>query len=345
MAKGTVMTAARWKLVSGAIAAITLLAATACSSSSKDDNEILIYNAQHESLTKEWAEAFTKETGIKVTLRQGGDTDLGNQLVAEGSASPADVFLTENSPAMALVENAGLFADLDQQSLAQVPEQYRPSTGKWTGVAARSTVFVYNTGKLPADQLPASLLDLQNPQWKGRWSAGVSGADFQAIVAALLELKGEDATRTWLKGMKENAIPSQNNVTTMKGVNSGQFDGGVIYHYYWYRDQAKTKENSGNTALHYFKNQDPGAFVSISGGGVLASSKKQEQAQRFIQFIVSKAGQEVLRDGDSMEYPVASGIAANPALPPLDSLQAPKVDPSKLNAKKVTQLMTEAGLL
>ena len=57
-------------------------AATACSSSDQSD-ELLVYNAQHESLTKEWIDAFTKETGIKVTYRQGGDTELGNQLIAE----------------------------------------------------------------------------------------------------------------------------------------------------------------------------------------------------------------------------------------------------------------------
>ncbi|MGK8486112.1 iron ABC transporter substrate-binding protein [Nocardia asiatica] len=336
----------RWKTIAAGLAvAMTALGSTACSDSSDDADEITVYNAQHESLTKEWASAFTKETGIKVTLRQGGDTALGNQLVAEGAASPADVFLTENSPAMALVENAGLFADVDAATLEQVPAQFRPSTGKWTGVAARATVFVYNKGKLQPGQLPASLLDLAQPQWKGRWGAGVSGADFQAIVAALLALKGEDVTRAWLKGMKDNATPFPNNVATMKAVNSGSPDGGVIYHYYWYRDQAKTKESSADTGLHYFKNQDPGAFVSISGGGVLKSSKKQESAQRFLAFIVGKAGQEVLRDGTSLEYPVAAGVAANPALPPLADLQAPAVDPSKLDSKKVTQLMTEAGLL
>ncbi|MFE3105860.1 iron ABC transporter substrate-binding protein [Nocardia tengchongensis] len=340
------MTAARWKLVSGALAAIAVLGATtACSGSSDGDNEIVVYNAQHESLTKEWIDAFTKDTGIKVTIRNGGDTDLGNQIVAEGKNAKADVFITENSPAMALVENAGLFADVDKDTLAQVPEQFRPSTGKWTGIAARSTVFVYNTAKLPADQLPKSLLDLAQPQWKGRWSGAASGADFQAIVAALLAQKGEDATLSWLKGMKENAVVSQNNTTVMKGVNSGQFDGGVIYHYYWFKDQAKTKENSKNTQLFYFKNQDPGAFVSISGGGVLKSSKHQNDAQKFLNYITSKQGQEVLRDGDSMEYPVASDVAANPALPPLASLDAPKIDPSKLDSKKVTQLMTQAGLL
>ncbi|MEU2091636.1 iron ABC transporter substrate-binding protein [Nocardia beijingensis] len=336
----------RWKTIAaGLVLTLTALGGTACSNSSDDANEITVYNAQHESLTKEWAEQFTKETGIKVTLRQGGDTALGNQLVAEGAASPADVFLTENSPAMALVENAGLFADVDAKTLEQVPAQFRPSTGKWTGVAARSTVFVYNKNKVQPAQLPASLLDLAQPQWKGRWGAGVSGADFQAIVAALLALKGEDVTRTWLKGMKENATPFPNNVATMKAVNSGSPDGGVIYHYYWYRDQANTKESSADTALHYFKNQDPGAFVSVSGGGVLKASKKQEAAQKFLAFIVGKTGQEVLRDGTSLEYPVAAGVAANPALPPLADLQAPAVDPSKLDSKKVTQLMTEAGLL
>ncbi|HYZ67901.1 MAG TPA: iron ABC transporter substrate-binding protein [Mycobacterium sp.] len=318
--------------------------ATACSTS-EEKNELLIYNAQHESLTKEWIDAFTKETGIKVTYRQGGDTELGNQLVAEGDQSPADVFLTENSPAMAAVEKAGLFADLDAETINQVPAQYRPASGKWTGVAARTTVFVYNKAKLQPDQLPKSLLDLQQPAWKGRWGAPPTKADFQAIVAALLALKGEAATAQWLAGMKANAKIYNDNIATLKAVNAGEVDGGVIYHYYWFRDQAKTKEMSGDTALHYFRNQDPGAFVSLSGGGVLKSSKKAQQAQQFIKFVTGKAGQAVLQKGDSFEYPVASGVPANPALVPLTDLQAPVVDPSTLDAQKVTDLITKAGLL
>jgi iron(III) transport system substrate-binding protein len=335
----------RWSRIAALVSAVAVVfAATSCSSSS-DSDELLIYNAQHESLTKEWIDAFTKETGIKVTYRQGGDTELGNQLVAEGDASPADVFLTENSPAMAAVEKAGLFADLDSATLDQVPAQYRPATGKWTGVAARSTVFVYNTSKLTPEQLPKSLLDLQNPEWKGRWGAPPTKADFQAIVAALLQLKGEAETAKWLAAMKSDATLYSDNIATLKAVNAGEVDGGIIYHYYWFRDQAKTKEMSANTALHYFKNEDPGAFVSLSGGGVLESSKKKDQAQQFIRFITGKTGQEVLEKGDSFEYPVASGVPANSALPPLDTLQAPAVDPSTLNSGQVTDLMTKAGLL
>jgi iron(III) transport system substrate-binding protein len=334
----------RWTRIAAVLSALALVVGvTACSGSDGGD-ELLVYNAQHESLTKEWIDAFTKETGIKVTYRHGGDTEMGNQLIAEGDASPADVFLTENSPAMAAVERAGLFADLDADTLNQVPAQYRPPTGKWTGVAARTTVFVYNK-RLRPDQLPKSMLDLQQPEWKGRWGAPPARPDFQAIVSALLQLKGEAATAQWLKGMKDNAVLEDNNVSTLEAVNAGEMDGGIIYHYYWYRDQAETKEISANTALHYFKNEDPGAFISVSGGGVLASSDKKDQAQQFIRFVTSRAGQEVLQKGTSFEYPVASGVSANPALPPLDSLQAPIVDPSTLNAQKVSDMMTQAGLL
>lgn len=330
--------------VMGIVVAVASAASVvACSGTPRD--ELLIYNAQHESLTKEWIDAFTQETGITVRYRQGGDTELGNQIIAEGKNSPADVFLTENSPAIAAVERAGLLTTVDSQTVEQVPAQYRPESSAWVGVAARSTVFVYNPSKLAADQLPKSLLDLQNPQWRGRWGAPPAKADFQAIMAALLELRGEATTDKWLTAMKANAVVYSDNIATLRAVNSGEVAGGVIYHYYWYRDQAKTKEMSGNTKLHYFKNSDPGAFVSVSGGGVLKSSKRADKAQQFIRFVTGKRGQEVLQNGTSFEYPVGSGVPANSALVPLDQLQAPAVNPSALDAAAVTGLMTGTGLL
>jgi len=305
----------------------------------------VVYNAQHETLTKAWVAGFTEETGIPVTVRNGDDTEMGNQIVQEGASSPADVFLTENSPAMVLVDNAKLFAPVAPATLEQVDAAYRPAHGQWVGIAARSTVFVYNPAKLPEKDLPKSLMDLASPAWKGRWAASPAGADFQAIVAAVLEQKGEAATLEWLKGMKANFTAYRGNSSVLKAVNAGQVDSGVIYHYYAFVDQAKTGENSKNTALHYFKHQDPGAFVSISGGGVLASSKHQEEAQKFLQYITGKQGQEVLRTGNSFEYAVGKDTASNPKLVPLKDLDAPKVDASKLDSKKAVELMTQAGLL
>ena len=105
-----------------------------------------------------------------------------------------------------------------------MPAEFRPSTGKWTGIAARSTVLVYDKTKLSEDQLPKSMLDLAKPEWKGRWAASPSGADFQAIVSALLELKGEAATTTGSTAMKKNSKAYKGNSTAMKAVNAGEVE-------------------------------------------------------------------------------------------------------------------------
>ncbi|MGQ3071321.1 MAG: iron ABC transporter substrate-binding protein [Ferrovibrionaceae bacterium] len=310
-----------------------------------DGEGIVVYNAQHVSLMQAWTQGFTRDTGIKVTVRKGSDMELGNQIVQEGAGSPADVFVTENSPAMALVDNAGLFAPIEPATLAQVPENFRPANGHWVGVAARSTVFAYNTSLLKPDQLPKSLLDLAQPEWKGRWAASPAGADFQAIVSALLQLKGEAATAAWLKGMKENARFYRGNGVVLKAINAGEIPGGVIYHYYYVGDQANTGENSKNVALHYFRNGDPGAFVSISGAGVLKSSRHAKEAQAFVKWMTATPGQEILKTGNSYEYAVGNGAESNPRLEPLDKLGAPVVAPDKLNNKAVTDMMTAAGLM
>ena len=325
-----------------------LLALSACStpgSAAEDTDALVVYNAQHESLTGLWAERFTRETGVKVVLRNGRDFELANQIRAEGGASPADVFLTENSPAMSLVEQGGQFTAVNADTLAQVPKRYSTSTGKWVGIAARSTVFVYNTERVSAEKLPASIMDLADPSWQGRWGASSGGADYQAIISAMLELEGEKATSEWLAGMKANFRNYQGNNAVLQAVNNGEIDGGIIYHYYWYRDQAKTKENSGNTRLHFFGNQDPGAFVSVSGGGVLASAKHPEQAQQFLEFVTGAVGQQVLAESAEFEYSVGSSVSSNPALKPLAELESPVVDPSRLNGPKVIELMTRAGII
>lgn len=332
------------KSILSAIVGVALLALCTLPTMAQDEG-IVVYNAQHDTLAKEWSAAFTAETGIKVTLRKGSDLEFANQIVAEGDQSPADVFLTENSPAMDLVNAAGLFAPVDAETLAQVPQAYRPADGKWIGIAARSTVFAYDKTKLTPDKLPKSILDLADPSWKGRWGASPSGADFQAIVGAMLALKGEETTASWLKAMKENASFYRGNNNAMRGVNNHEIEGAVIYHYYYFGDQSKTGENSGDVALHYFRNKDPGAFVSVSGGGVLASSKHPKEAQAYLKWITGKSGQKVLREGNSFEYAVGNGEASNPKLEPLDKLDAPAVDPSKLDSRTVTRLMTEAGLL
>lgn len=313
--------------------------------SSNDAPSIVVYNAQHQQLLEELAPAFTKATGIDVELRNGSDLELAAQLVQEGDASPADVFLTENSPAMSQVERAGLFAPLPAAVVAPIPPQYRPSSGLWTGFVARSTVLVYNTDLVDPAQLPASLMDLADPAWAGRLSFSPTGADFQAITAGVLALKGEDATRAWLEGIKANGTVYDGNNVVLESVNAGESEMGIIYHYYWNRDQAESGAVSDNSALYFFGNQDPGAFVSVSGAGVLASSDQSAAAEKFVAFLTGAAGQQALADSYALEYPLNPVAQLAPPVKPFSELQPPVINVSDLDGKKVVELMTEVGFL
>jgi iron(III) transport system substrate-binding protein len=310
-----------------------------------DKPSLVVYNAQHEELIDAVAQAFSKKTGIEVQLRNGSDLELGNQLATEGKASPADVFLTENSPAMTLVDSKNLFAELDQSTLDQIPAQYRPDDGQWIGFAARSTVLVYNTDQMSKDQLPASIMELAKPAWKDRISFSPTGADFQAIVSAVLATKGEQATKHWLAGLKTNGAVYDGNNVVLESVNSGEKPAGVIYHYYWYRDQEESGENSGSSQLHFFGKNDPGAFISVSGAGVLKSSDDAKDAQKFVDFLVSKEGQQVIAKSYALEYTLNPEVDLGRDVKPLSELDPPAIDVSDLNSPTVVSLMQEAGFL
>jgi iron(III) transport system substrate-binding protein len=327
------------------MAALAVLAVGCGGSGQGDANTLTLYNAQHQPLAEAWVQDFTAKTGIKVNVRSGSDFELANQIVQEGPASPADVFITENTPAMALVSGKGMFAPLDPATRAQVPAQYSADNGDWVGIAGRSTSFVYNPAAVPAADLPKSIMDLATPAWQGKVGIAPGGADFQAIVSAVFATRGDAAGREWLAGLKRNALIYQNNVAILKAVNAGQVAAGVIYHYYWFQDRAESGANSANTELVFFAGQDPGGFVSISGAGVLKSSKKSADAQRLVAYLSGKDGQELLANSKFLEYPVGAGVPANPRLKPFGELSPPPVDLNTLNGPQVVESMQQAGLL
>jgi iron(III) transport system substrate-binding protein len=330
-----------------ALSALTVAGALAgCGGEDAGAAETLtVYSAQHESLVRTMLEGFTDETGIALEFRDANDAELANQIVQEGEASPADVFLTENSPSIDVLDREGLLAPLDQATLDQVGAQYRPASGNWTGFAARSTVLVYNPAQLTQDQLPASILDLADPVWQGRIGIAAGGADFQAIVAGVLALRGDEATRAWLEGLERNANVYPSNSAVMVAADEGEIDAGVMYHYYFYRDRAENGLKSDDAELHFFRNGDPGAFLSVSGAGVLASSDQPGQAQELVAYLTSPEAQQRLSGSSALEYAVGNGVSSAEVLPPLEELQAPQVDPGSLDQQRVTELMQDVGLL
>src|SRR3712207_4117849 len=153
------------------------------------------------------------------------------------------------------------------------------------------------------------------------------------------------STRAWLEGLERNANVYPSNSAVMVAADEGEIDAGVMYHYYFYRDRAENGLKSDDAELHFFRNSDPGAFLSISGAGVLASSDQPEQAQRLVAYLTSPPAQQRLAESTALEYAVGNDVPSAEVLPPLEELQAPQVDPGSLDQQQVTELMQDVGLL
>jgi iron(III) transport system substrate-binding protein len=297
-------------------------------------------------MTEALAKGFEEENGAKVQIRFGEDEGLASQIEQEGDATPADVVLTENTPPLELLAGKELLAEVEPSTLEEVPSRYNSPTGHWVGVAARETVMVYNPDLIAADELPASILDLAKPEWKGKLAIAPSEPDFVPIVSAIEKLDSEAAAKSWLEGFADNAKHYNDNEGIIAAVDSGQIAAGIINHYYWYEAVAEEGKDKVPSKLHYFGHEDPGALVNISGAGALESSDDPELAQEFLAYVVSEEGQTAITESGDWEYPLNSAVPPPPGLKPFDSLEPPKVSPADLgDGSAPVELMEQVGLL
>jgi len=308
---------------------------------------LTLYSAQHEQTVDLLTKAFTQETGIYAKVHSGEGPELASQLVKEGASSPADVFFTENSPELELLSEKGLLAKVAPATLARVPAQYSGSAGDWVGVLARENVLAFNTGMIQEAALPASLLDLAKPEWKGKIAIAPTDADFLPLVGAVVALKGRPAALEWLKGLHDNAMIFDDDEGVVAAIDRGAAATGIINNYYWARLRMEKGVDKMQSAIHHFAGGDLGALMNVSGAAVLKSSRNQAAAQKFLAFLVSKPAQEMISKLDiTFEYPLVAGVAANPILKPMNELQPPSLTLKQLgDDRDAAKLLREAGLI
>jgi iron(III) transport system substrate-binding protein len=324
--------------------AATAVGLTACGGSGSD--AITVYSGQHEQTMALLTADFTKRTGIDVKVRHNSEASLANQILREGSSSPADVFVTENPPALTVVERKGLYAPVRASTLAKTPARFNSPTNDWVAVSARSAVLVYNPDKLTSAQLPRKLEELADPQWRGKIGFAPAESDFQPLVTALGKLRGASAQHAWLEGMKRNGKLYDGNVAIVRAVDRGEISAGLIDHYYYYRTRDEIGASKIRARLHYFAPRDAGALVDVSGAAVMKSSKHAKDAQEFVAYLVSKPAQEIIAKSQSYEYPLGSGVQTRRDIKPFSELRPPDISVNDLgDGRGALRALEQVGLL
>lgn len=308
--------------------------------------ELIVYSGRNENLVAPLLEQFTEKTGIEVTARFGGSAELAAQLLEEGDRTPASVFLSQDAGALGALQGAERLADLDPAQLDKVPAKYRSAEGQWVGVSGRSRVLVYNPDMVAEPDLPASVFDLTQPEYKGKVGYAPTNASFQSFVTAMRVVAGEDETRTFLEGFRANDPQAYDrNSLIVDAVDSGQIPFGLVNHYYLYEKASEAGGLDKLTARNYlFPGDDLGSMVNVAGVGVLAG-KQSEQAAAFVDFLLGAEAQTYFAE-ETKEFPLVAGVAPDvPGLPALESLQGPDIDLSELDSLEQTlALLDEVGL-
>lgn len=282
---------------------------------------IVIYSGRGESLVGELFAKMEKDMRASEELPQfdlevqyGSTSEMATRFLTEGDQSPADIIFAQDSGHLGALAKQGVLETLSPDLLSEVDERFRAKDGTWIGTSGRLRVLVYDSKQLSPEELPKSLKELSDPKWKGKLGWAPTNGSFQAHVSVLRNVWGEEETKAWLEGVKQNEPKSYpKNSPQVKAANEGSLAIGWVNHYYLHRVDSK-----GRTAINYsFPNEDVGNILMVAGAGIRKGSPNKEAAEMILKALVSKDGQSHFAM-NNYEYPTRPNVQTHPDVPDLD---------------------------
>jgi len=322
------MTLAREKLAPktgylGFIILISLIL-SAIASTVYADETITIFSGRSDKFVKPVVSAFTKATGINVIIHTGKSTGLLNKLRIEASRTDADLYISNDAGNLQKGAEFGLFEPLSTAIVADIPVNYRDPNNMWVGLSARARVLVVNKNAFNAQNpAPTSIFDLAEPRFKGKLGITHSGNEsYIAGTTVYMKMAGKEKTKKWLAGMKANVAGKVFNKHSkiVKAVASGKKSVGLVNHYYVYRHLAKHPDAPLRIILPDQSAQGMGIAWNVAGVAISKYSQHKSAANKFVQFLVSAAGQEIFANVNR-EYPTRTGVVTNAAIPAIDKMK------------------------
>jgi len=312
-------------------------AATASSSAAAPVVPLVLYSAQ--GYDTAMSKAFTKATGIPVSLDDNSTGPLLTQIEA-----------SKNNPKWGLlwVDGATAFAGLDQQGL--LLKGFEPSVS-WNSLGQQSlptdksytptgvtlvAALVYDKTKVTDP--PSTWQELLSSQWKG--DVGMndpsqSGPTYPFIAGMMNYLGGVSAGEKYYSSLKANGLViNPTNGPTLQALTSGRIKLALV--------QSSAGIGAGFTDKNLVvKYLNPVTILpSALGIDAKAPAAEQAEAEKFISFVLSPAGQKVMQSGDptgdSLYYPVLNGVSPLPALPSLASAKAQTINPYTWGPREAT---------
>jgi iron(III) transport system substrate-binding protein len=267
------------------------------------------------------AKAFTKATGIQVKLDDDSTGPLLTKIAAERNNPQWGLLWVDGDTAFAALDKQGqLLPYTPKAPLTDVGQKIVPSDHTYvpTGTTVMAAL-IYNAAKVTS--VPTSYQDLLTPAYKGKVGMNdpsQSGPTYPFIAGLMNQLggtsNGVSMGETYLSALKANGLQVHpTNGDTLHALETGAIDYGLIQSSAAAGEVLKApKSASFNPKVVYLPKST--LLPSVIGIDKAAPAAEQAEAEQFIEFVLSPAGQAVMQTGDptgdSLFWPVVPGVSA-----------------------------------
>lgn len=298
-----------------ALGAATVFALAACSEPAAPDTDstgtaadsgtLTVYTSEPQAKIDALVAAFNEEhPDITVEVFRAGTGDLTARIEAERTtgAIGADVLLAADAPTFEGYKADGLLQPYTPADVAALNPDVVDPDGFYVGTRIIPTVIAYNTTAVDAP--PTAWADLTDPKFLGKITLpnpDVSGA---AAYNTAVWLSTPELGEPWLAGLAANQpIVAESNGPVGQAVAAGTQPVGIVVDYLVRELAAK----GSPIALSYPSDGVP--YIS-QPAGIFTDADSTEAARAFVDFLVSKRGQEL---AVAQQYLPVRGDVGSPA--------------------------------
>ncbi|MDN5976603.1 ABC transporter substrate-binding protein [Acidipropionibacterium jensenii] len=270
-----------------------------------------------DDICQEWADAFTAETGIRVTMTRRSAGEALTLISQPGHHF--DVWHGGPSEAYATGTSRGLFVAYRPRGWSQVPAFARDKEGYWTGTYQGILGFCSDRSVLARNGLPVpmSWQDLLNPRYRGLISAPnpmFSGTGYTMVETQVARLGGEQAGMDWLRRLNSNVLQYTSSGLAPSGVVAR---GEVATAITFTQHCVKQIEQGHRDLVVSYPREGTGreiGAVAILRGTDHRSAWHLAAARRYEDFILSAKGQELGGRTHSRQLPARADLPSDQRL-------------------------------
>ncbi|WP_237076778.1 extracellular solute-binding protein [Natrialba magadii] len=318
------------------------------------EGEISIYSGRTPDQISGVFEALEQEYDDLTVSVDWDDNDTQVNQILEEETHPADLMYSQDPGALNALHEDGSLQELPADVLDAVPNSYQHNDGYWTGVTGRTRSIQYNSDRLDEtdfdswDELPTDITEYATDErFEDIISTRPNSGTFRGFIQAMVERKGEEETREWVRQMADdqNTHLFEGGSDQAEAINRGGDDDPIIGLGNSYYAARILNEDSDAPIRTTFTENDAGCLFSVAGVGVLDQVGDAELVAEFVRHLLAEEGQELMME-DNGEYPVVEDIEYVGPLPDLDEINPPEFDLSgfDMDLQEAGDLIEDEGM-